>query len=273
MPPRADGRLGTYLAPEETAKAVSSGRFSGAASWSDGRIAVTDRRLLCVDGEGNFLTIGFDEIGSIEGRPRTSTTVRGTDPRLLLAGGVLLASVGLLGVFRFSTGPSVLVLAAVTGVAIIAAISTWRTDGDPSWASMPTVTGGRTEHALEGQGGHRLAGVLPEWVRGAGPVALGSWGIAVVGTSVLLLSGAPLVLGVVLVTVGGVALVDFARRHQETLDGVGITRRRELELTLTTRDGRTIALRSQPAEAIHRELSKVTFAGDGAPAQVEIPTD
>jgi len=273
MPPRADGQLGPYLAPEETVETVTTGRFAGAASWTDGRIAVTDRRLLCVDDDGSFLTIGFDEISSIAGRPRTSTRVRGTDPRLLVAGGLLLATVGLLGVVSFSTGPGILVLAAVTGIALVAAVSAWQTDGDPSWTSMPTVTGGRTEHALAGQDRHRLGAVLPEWSRGAGPVVLGSWGVAVVGTPVLLLSGGPLVLGVVLVTVGGIALIGFARRHQETLDGFEVTRRRELELTVTTTDGRTIALRSQPTEAIHQELSTVAFAGDVASKPVEIPTD
>ena len=272
MSPRADDGLGRYLAPEEAVETVTSGRFAGGATWADGTIAVTDRRVLCVDDDGGFLTIGFDEIGSIAGQPRTSTTVRGNDHRLLAAGGLILATVGIIGVFGFSTGPSSLALAVVTGVGLLATTSSWQAEGTPAWASMPTVTGGPSEHAHDGQIRRRVAAVLPEGIRGAAPLVLGGWGIAAVGTPALLLSG-PLILVAVLVTVGGLALVEFARRHEEALDGIEVVRRRELELTVTTNDGRTIALRSQPTAAIHQELSKVAFGGDVAADPVEIPTD
>lgn len=231
MPPAPD-RLGEHLAPEEPLIAVYAATLSENSTWKPVSIGVTDRRMLCVSEDGGFVNVGYDSIATIRSRRRTRRTYRGTDYRLVLGGGGLVAVLGGVGVIALATSALVPVLVLGTVGWLTAAAYLWR------------------------NGKHRLLTV------GSGAAAVSCF------TGIVLLASSALVSILALVPVGGLGLIDYARRHKDDFDGIELVRRQKKEVSIGTDDGRTIYVRTDPSEQIGRELSRLAHANDAEPTRI-----
>lgn len=228
-------------------------------------VGLTDERLLAVTGDGGFVGVGLDRICSVRSDRHTSLGVRGTDARVPLAAGFLLAIVGFLGVLAGAANPltPTLAVAAVGGAlatdyvrresvdwsGVLAAIR--RADGDSSVADRLERLGRRID---ERAGGETVT------LAAAGALALLPF-LAVVALEPGLIAPAWTV-----VTAAGALLTVRGFRHADDLADVELVRRRERTVRATVEDGSTITVRTRPDSTLDRVLSGLV---DGSPAVPE----
>lgn len=253
-------QLGDYLAPEESLVAVSTGTLYERSSWNPMAIGITDRRLVCVADNGWYVTVGYDAISTIRSHPRTTRTYRGPDSRLLMGGGALLALLGGIGVVVLATSGLVPVLALVTVGGVVAAEYLRRNTAEFEWEVVTGITK-RIPFDIDGTAAR-------EWydrsLSGAADtnqlLSLGSGGVAVLGFIglLLLVSSGFVVLGM-LAVVGGIGLVDYARRHKADLEGFKIVRHRMSDVNISIQQNQPIRIRCDPSREFVQELSRAAF--------------
>lgn len=244
---------------DERLTAVHSARLSEGSAWSDVTLGVSDRRLLWVEDDGQFVTLGFDAISTVRSRPRTTPTYRGIEAPWLLGGGVVAALVCLLGLVVVTARPlePLLLLVAVAGLA--AAASLRRVDDVTEWPPAATVTALVRKYDVEGR--FRLDERHHTDVDEPRRVLVGVSLLAAGGSllALLALAASPLATLFAFGAVGGLAIADYARRRGDDADPVELDWRREQEVSISTTDGRTVRVRTDPSSTLGRELSRVAF--------------
>lgn len=135
----ASDRLRDYPAPEESVVAVYTATLSGSSHWKAASIGLTDRRLLCVADDGEFMTLGYDSICAIQSQPRTTHTYRVRDYRPLLRSGGLVAVLALVGIVAVTASLLVplLLLVAVGGLVTTAYLR--RSTDTTAWDSVTEI--------------------------------------------------------------------------------------------------------------------------------------
>lgn len=253
-------RLREYPSPDESLVAVYAATLSTSSDWTAASLGLTDRRLLCVSEDGEFTTVGYDSLCTIRSHTRTSRSIRGNDYRLLLGGGSFAGALGLGGLVAATTGVLVTVLSLASVGGLVSSVSLYRRTDRFGWETLDAVvervpgltdsdTLERYRDRVSDDGLHRM-------------LLIASGCTALLGTvATVLLASSWLVVPALLVLGGGVALVDHAHRHRTELDGFEIVRRHETELSISTDDGRTIHIRSDPADEVDRALSRAAFGG------------
>jgi hypothetical protein len=255
-------RFGEYLLTEEPLRGVYAATLSDDSAPKEVTVGVTDRRLLCLSEDGTFLNIGYDSICAVRSKPRSRVTYRGNDSRVLLGGGAALAVLAFVGLVAFTATLVAPVFALATVGAIVTTASVYRSDDAPDLVTLTDIED-RTAADVDADALRRAAERLPPAVDArrallfAGVLAtlVGIWGTSAVAASSL----AVLFL---LPMVGGVALVDYARRYADDLDGIEIAREQAQNVRISTDDGRTVRLETDPSAGIDRELSRLAFVDD-----------
>lgn len=256
-PPAAGERASTairrYLTAGESLQHVDAvTQIDGAERPAS--VGVTDERLLVVGEDGGFVGVGLDRVCTVRSDVESSSTVRGTDYRALLAVGYLLGVVGFLGVLASAASPltPTLALVALGGVfatdhvlregadfdALVAAIG--RHDRDTGLADR-----------LE-RGKRRVNDRVAD-----DDVALGGAVGLAVGTFLLmaLLEGSPFPPVYTALVVGGAGLTVYAMRHSDRFDGFELVRRRQRTVRATVDDGSVVAMRTHPNSRLDQELA------------------
>lgn len=234
---RATNRIDEFLATDEPLIAVTSGRLTD--STVDGPVAIglTDRRLVCVSTDGEFVDVRYDSVASIATRPETSSSIRGLDHRLAIGAGWLLAPlsfVAFVALAGWGGGPNGLVAALCAFLLPIAVGATAHFDretGDEEDTSRETL----------------LAGGASVLTFLAASVFAGSL------VAPLLLFG----------LLAGVGLVDYGNTHRGQFDGIELVHRRERAIDVNTVDGRAVQLGTDSDDEIGRELSRLTNSDGG----------
>jgi hypothetical protein len=221
---RSADRLREYLAADERLTAAHAVSLSEGSAWTDVALGVTDRRLLWVGDGGSTASIDLEHVTAVKSRHRTRPTVRGDDRQLALVGGGLFAALCSVGAVALSGSALAPVLALVSVAGLVATTHLWRTLDEVEWAP---VAGGAT-------------------------VAVGAF-LGVVATA-----ASPLVPLFVLAAIGGLAVVDRARRGSDT-ESLEIDYRHEREVSISTADGRTVHVRTDPATTLDRDLGRQAF--------------
>lgn len=233
----ASERLGGYLVADESLEAVTAGKLFGDSSPVAVAIGITDRRLLCLSEDGEFVDVKQDYIASIRSRRRTRLSYRGNDHRLLMGAGGLLAAAAFGGGFSLAWSAHAAggVLAFAALLAAGASEYVRRQPGDAS------------EHHQQMVGSALLA-------------AVAFVGVVVLTASVVVV---PLLS---LVTAGGLAVTDYAHRHRSEFEGIELVRRSEKEISVDTVNGRTVRVVIDSGEEIDRELSRLAYVEDRDPS-------
>lgn len=221
---RSADRLREYLAADERLTAAHAVSLSEGSAWTDVALGVTDRRLLWVGDGGSTASIDLEHVTAVKSRHRTRPTVRGDDRQLALVGGGLFAALCSVGAVALSGSALAPVLALVSVAGLVATTHLWRTLDEVEWAP---VAGGAT-------------------------VAVGAF-LGVVATA-----ASPLVPLFVLAAIGGLAVVDRARRGSDA-ESLEIDYRHEREVSISTADGRTVHVRTDPATTLDRDLGRQAF--------------
>lgn len=233
-------------------------------------VAVTDRRLLCVHESGGFLDVGLGGVCSVRSRARTRLTYRPHSRRLLLVAGYLLATLSFIAVVVLAAdaSPAATVVVPVVALAAACAVAGAELVALPGEATdRRRVDGGWTIGWTVG----RSREALGDRVRASTTRELATFAAALVCLALLVvatLATAPLAAVPGLLGVAGVALVVYAQRRGDRLDG-GVVRRRDLELVVHTVGGDAVRLRLAPDSDLGRELGRRarSDAGDaGAPS-------
>lgn len=258
MPEMSD-RLGDYLAADERLTAAYSAMLSENTPWVPVSLGVTDRRLLCLTEDGGVVNLGHDAICAVRSRQRTRPTYRGNDYRLLMAAGGLLTVLGVVGVLSLASSLFVALLLPVLVGGLASAEYQRRSTAGVEWPRIAALA-----KRLRGSGDSSRPPRRNRVVDAAGDrqvLLLANGLIAVLSfAGIAVLASSWLVMTLVFVTVGGLAVMDYAHRHRDDFDGIEIVRRREREVSIRTNDGGTIRIRCDPSDEIDRELSRLAFA-------------
>ena len=266
MSPATD-RLREYLVPEEPLRGVYAATLSDDSSPTEVSIGVTDRRLLCLSDDGTVLNVGYDSICAIRSRPRSTFTYRGNDYRLLLGGGTMLAVLGFVALVAFtgSSAVPILLLATVGGLAATAFLS-W-TDDVADLATLDDVER-RVAADVDVDAVRRVRRALPDDVENRHLLlALSALVTALSFAGTLAFAASPLVVLFFAPVLGGIGLVEYARRHADEFDGIEIARERARKVRITTDDGRSVRLETDQSSDIDRELSRLAFVDVDDPVQ------
>lgn len=263
--------FGEYLAPDESVVASANGSVVGDSYPSTGRIGLTDRRVLFVSADGRFLEVAVDAICSIRSHPRTRLTRSGLGYRIAALVGALVAASAFLGAMVLwpSVPAFLLVLLSLGGVVAAEAVRRSGLDVDRD--------GVRALREALRDGDRGIAGTLAdvELLRRPGDagerdndalvLAIGMVSpFALLGLVVL--TGSPLAVPLVVLLVGGVASAEYAYRRARRLDSTGRGSRRLRDVTIHLVDGQRVDLRVRDAERIDRELSAVARVAPGSEA-------
>lgn len=251
-----------HLTDDEAVIDVGPGSVADGAGRLDGSIAVTDRRLLFLSGDhGSDRTIDIAQgaICSFESRTRTRATSRGTRVRAVLGLGAVLAAASVLAVVLVASSALEVVLAGLAAAGAVSAGYVRRSGLDVDSSPLNTLA-----RAIRNRGpGHQALGQyerrVPSSDRDLGAVALaGGAGLALVGL-VAVTPGSILPVLVALF-LGGVALVDGARRRHAALEERDQTHRRERAVTLDLASGRSVHLTVPAGRRLDHELSVLLHA-------------
>lgn len=271
MAPASD-QLREYLVPEEPVRAVYAATLSDDSAWEAASVGVTDRRLLCLSEDGAVVSVGYDSMCAIRSRSRSRLTYSGNDYRLLIGGGSFVAAAALLGTVALAATPLVPLLSLLAVGGLAATVHRQRTATTAERTTVDDVAE-KLDAAFDGDDAvrryrrHRSDRLGDQEVT---PLTTGL--VAVLAFAGLVAFAAnPFIPFLVPPLAGGLALIDYAHRHRDELDGIEAVRRREREVEINTDDGRTVRLRSDPSEDIHRELSRVAFAESTDATQVVAP--
>lgn len=263
MAASSDG-LREYLAPDETVIAGEPGTLFDDSYRAVGAIAVTDRRLLFVSEEDEFVDVAHDAIYSIRSRPRREFTLRGIGPVLVavLGAGLAVAAVGGVLVLDPNLPTLVLTLATVGGVATAERVRRHGagTEWDTLDASIEAVL-----DALEDV--EVLRGPLGE-VRDGGDADLLVIAVASVALTALIgliaATESLLVVPLSLVAVGGVGVAAYGYRIQRERDALQGERPPDREVSVHLVDGRVVRLQVDPGGRFDRDLSAVVRGSPSA---------
>lgn len=257
-----------YLAPGESVVTGSPGSLYVDAYRQDGTIGVTDRRVLFVSDDGGFLDVAHDAINSIRSRPRSTVTYLGIGHVLVALLGVLLAAFAFAGVLLLESSV-VGALLGVLSVGGIAAAEYVRRHGVRNELVPFEATGRRFSAALD-RSGHRdrLDGVVEDLLGGtlaeAEPdgydelLVVGVASVALVASiGLVALAESLFVVPLVLATLGGGALAEYAYRRLRARDDVGRNRRLEREVSIRLVDGSIVHLVVGQDGRLDRDLSSL----------------
>lgn len=247
------GRLRDYLTPGETVAHVASGTLCDDAARMVGTVGVTDDRVVFVSEGVGFMEVTHEAVASVQSRARTSYTRRGLAARLLIVGGLVLATVGLLGVVLATNGPIAVVLTVLAVGSVVALECVRRYDLDVDWSGLDEAVESRSIRPLvrRQDGRYTFGSNHGHLMVGFGVAAILAFAVlsAIVATpSVVLLA---------LATLAGVAVTDRAYRAMGELDRAGESRRREREVRIHLVDGRVVRVRVDAGDDIDRALSTV----------------
>lgn len=252
-------RLRDCLLAEERLQGVYAATLSDDSAPKEVSVGVTDRRVLCLSDDGTFLNVDYDSICAIRSRPQSTFTYRGNDYRLLLGGGAGLSVLGFVALVAFSSNPAVPILALATVGALVATVSLAVNDQVAELATLDAVDE-RTAADFDGVDAlRRVERTLPARADGRRVLLSVS---ALVAAACLLGIGALaanlLALLFFVPMLGGIGLVEYARRHTGELDGIEIRRERARNVRISTDDGRTVSLAVDPSADVDRELGRLT---------------
>lgn len=247
-----------YLAPDESVVEAGTGALLENAYRTDGFVGITDRRVLFVSDEDGFVGISQDGIHSIRSRPGTAATSHGAGYRLVSVAGAVLAVLSFVGVLALGASGLASVLALVTVGGLVSAEYLRRNGVETDWAVLAD---------LEADLAARLDDV--EFLRthlddaqdvdrqqllilGSGLVALTAFAGLVAATASLL------AIPLTLVTLGGIAVMDYAHRNGRDTGGFERNRRTERNVSIHLASGQVVELRVDSPKRIDRALSRAT---------------
>lgn len=240
--------LRAHLTRTESLNAVYEGTLIEETGREEVTIGVTDQRLLGRSADGEFLDVKQEYITSIRSHLRSSPTYRGVDDRLVTGAGAVVAALAAVALLLIA-----LRLPAADGMATLGlAVATVAGGSAAELARRRYVRVrealGRLERnrgfdfdldsdrdrlLLGGLGGGLLATVSFLWLLAAtGPVA----GLLVLGA------------------IGGLAVAEYGHRLETEYDGIEVASEQEKRVEITTVDGRTVELRTDPDAPLEREL-------------------
>jgi|GEM_PF-1662073 len=243
-----------HLRRDESLQAVDAARLLGDPG---GRAAVglSDDRLLAVTDDG-LLSVGLDRLSAVRSSVDATLGLRGRDARLLGGVGYCCSVVAFLGVLGTAADPVTpsLALAAVGGA--LAADHLRREGFAPNDRSLTD----RLRRLGPLASLADALGAIERRVRGrAGSDPLGRWGANALAlgpfAALVALEGTVLPPLFALATVASFALVVYAVRNGDELDGLEAVRRRRRTVTATLDDGTVLALRTHPDSPLDRELA------------------
>ncbi|RKD94908.1 hypothetical protein [Halopiger aswanensis] len=240
--------LRAHLTRTESLNAVYEGTLIEETGRAEVTIGVTDRRLLGRSADGEFLDVKQEYITSIRSHLHSSPTFRGVDDRLVAGVGAILAVIAVIALVL-----TVLRLPAAEGMATVG-------------LAVATVAGGSAAE-LARRRYVRVREALGRLERDRGfdfdlgsdrdRLVLGGLGgglLAAVSFLWLLAATGPLAGLLVLATVGGLALAEYGVRLETEYEGIEFATEREKRVEITTVDGRTVELRTEPDASLEREL-------------------
>lgn len=254
----------THLAPDEPLEVVAGGTLLDDAGHESVSIGMTDRRFLCVSQAETFVSIGYDDVSSVRSRRRTRTSVAGTDFRLLLALGGILALLGFVGVFALGPGSLAPALTLVTAGCLAVADAQRRAGVEVEWEPLREYVG-EIFDGVDGLDAARETGreVLAD-LADADDDRILFFASAFVGVvaflGVLLVAVHVLVPLFALVSIGGVGLAGYAYHRRADFEEVAVVQQNERVVNIDTTGGRTVSVRIDPDQEIDRQLSRVAYA-------------
>lgn len=253
-----------YLASDEPLDIVGTGTLLDDANHESVSIGMTDRRFLCVSQAETFVSVGYDDVSSVRTRRRTRTAVTGTDYRLLMALGGLLAVLGFVGVFALGPGSLAPALTIVTAGCLAVADSV-RNDGvQIEWEQFREDVG-KIVAKLDG-----IDAVRPVGRQVVADIADTENDRLLLAASSLL--GAIAFLGVILsavhvlapifalVSIGGVALTAQAYRRRGDFEETALVQQNERVVRIDTTGGRTVSVRIDADAGFDRQLCRAAYA-------------
>lgn len=240
----AEDRLSDRLLEEESVQDLTAGRLLEDVVRGRAAIGLTDRRLLCLSKTGEFVDVRYDYVCSIRSRRRTKVRFRdrnGNGRTLHVVGGLFALGAVVVGVF---VATSIGALQTVV-TAVLAAVTATLALVVDRLRKRPDVE--RTRDSVF------LGGTV---------VALSvCFGVGLVSSSVF----APLF---VVLVFGGAALGEYALRHREDLNRIGLERHHEMVCTVRTVDGETVHVAVDATSDFDRELATRVHRTDPAPVDV-----
>lgn len=260
-------RLREQLVATESLTTVCEGTLVEDASRSDLVIGVTERRLLGCAEDGESLDVRRKYVTTVRSRVETTSTYRGIDDRLVVRIGGAVAAISFVGLVLYAvvTAASVglvlgLSIATVAG-AYLAALARRRYDPDPS---------ARPEVDLESASEFASTFEFDPTSDRQQAVAAGLCAGLLAAVSALLLvraASGPLAPVLLLGTVGGLAIAEYGVRMENEFDGLEFDERSETVVEITTVDGHTVELRTDPAANLERELGRRALSGRRPPLE------
>lgn len=242
--------LRAHLTRTESLNAVYEGTLIEETGREEVTIGVTDQRLLGRSADGEFLDVKQEYITSIRSHLHSRPTYRGVDDRLVAGIGAVLAAIAVVALaltaLRLPAAEAMatigLAVATVAGgsaaelarrryVRVREALG--RLERDRGFDFDLDLGSDRDRLLLGGLGGGLLATVSFLW---------------------LLAATGPLAGLLVLVAGGGLALAEYGVRLETEYDGIEFATEREKRVEITTVDGRTVELRTDPDASLEREL-------------------
>lgn len=265
-------RLREHLLPEEPLRGVYAATLSDNSSPKEVSVGMTDRRLLALAEDGTVLNVGYDSICAIRSRPRSTLTYRGNDSRLLVGGGASLSVLGFGALVALAPNPAVPALALATVAALVATVALYRADDASELVTVEEIDE-RTAADFEVADGLRsLERALPDVLDGRRALLLAGALLAVLAFAGTVVAAATVIVALFFPPIlGGLALVEYGRRHRGELGGIELARERARNVRISTDDGRTIRLEVDPSADADRELSRLAF-GDGDESRPSLST-
>lgn len=249
-----------YLAPDESVVEAGTGALLENAYRTDGFVGVTDRRVLFVSDEDGFVGVSQDGIHSIRSRSGTTAASHGTGYRLVSVTGALLAVLAFVGVLALGASGLASALALVTVGGLAGAEYLRRNGADTEWAVLTDLEEGLSTRLDD-------VGIPREYLDGARDIdgqqllILGTGLVALTAFAGLVaVTASLLAIPLTLVTLGGIAVMEYAHRRGRDAGRVERKRRTERNVSIHLASGRVVDLRVDSPERIDRALSR-TAAG------------
>ena len=243
----SSARLRAYLAPEETVEASVTVAEAIDPPIVGGTLGMTDRRLLLITPDGEMVSLRRDAICSIRSRPHVTRTYRGRDHRLLAAAGGLISVLALAGLLALPTPP-----ATVAFVALV--LGSLTVLGYLSWPVRASLNDMDSIVAIRA-----LLGVIRD--RPDAPLIAASVSGTLVGLAGLIIVAArPAVIVAVGALIGGAGLFAYAYANRDEYSGIEIVRHEARDVTVSTPDGTSIAVRCTPGDDLDRIVCRDLFS-------------
>ena len=246
-----------YLAPDESVVEAGTGALLEDAYRTEGFVGVTDRRVLFVSDDDGFVGISQGGIRSIRSRPGTTAAPGGTGYRLVTVAGALLAVLAFVGVLALGASGLASVLTLVT-VGGLAGAEYLRRNGVETDSAVLNDLESDISARFDGVqvlrahlGEPRDVDLQQLLVLVTGLVGLTAFAGLVAVTANLL------AIPLTLVTLGGIAVMDYAYRHEHDTGGVERSRRTGRNVSIHLAGGQVVDLRVDSPARIDHALSRV----------------